>query len=146
MSDINENSLETIEIEIPHQGPPILDPVREEWHRGHLEYQRQRWADKHEQEMEIMRHEIEVLRGPLAYTHLPIGCDLTCATLEWAMGQLDTPIYLHVHPSRVSSAREIVARTPHAMEFRVIPTEVSDDTLAINEWYLVTSIGSRPPE
>jgi hypothetical protein len=53
--DINPNSLETIEIILPHEGPPVIDPIREEWWRGKLRYEIERREDKHQVEMDILR-------------------------------------------------------------------------------------------
>jgi hypothetical protein len=77
------------------------------------------------------------------YTPLPTSFDLCVTSFEWAMGSTTVPIYLHVHPSLVERAKEIVA-APHAPGCRIDPEVVADETLNVNEWYLVTSIGSDP--
>jgi hypothetical protein len=85
--------------------------------------------------MKIMKHK---------YTPLPTSCDLSVTSFEWAMGSTNTPIYLHVHPSLVERAKEIIT-APHAPGRRIDPEVVADETLNVNEWYLVSSIGSDPP-
>jgi hypothetical protein len=79
----------------------------------------------------------------MKYTPMLIHCDLAAETLNWAMASTEVPIYLHVHPSMVSHAQEVVDY-PAPPGRRIKPEVVADDTLGINEWYLVTSIGSNP--
>jgi hypothetical protein len=79
------------------------------------------------------------------YTPMSISCDFTLATFKVAMTATWVPIYLHVHPSMVERANEIVDDPLMAPGRRIKPKITADDTLNVNEWYLVTSIGSDPP-
>ena len=76
------------------------------------------------------------------YDPMPTPCDLACASLYAAMGT-NPSIQLHVHPDRIEQARHIVAET--SAPWRTMPTVVADHTLVVNEWYLVSAIGSDPP-
>jgi len=71
-------------------------------------------------------------------------CDLATVSFDAAMGTLYVPIYLHVNPALRERAERIAAER-RSYEARGPIIVVDDDTLNINEWYLVSAIGSNPP-
>jgi hypothetical protein len=78
------------------------------------------------------------------YTPLPITADLSRSSYEYAMSQTFPPIYLHVHPSMTARAASVIEpKLPGQRECSI--EIVADETLGVNEWYLVSSIGSNPP-
>jgi hypothetical protein len=85
------------------------------------------------------------------YTPLLIPCDLCKASFDHAMTTVGVPIYLHVHPLLLERAREIVAArdmTPNHYivgEPRTVIAFADESIINVNEWYLVTAIGSNPP-
>jgi len=87
----------------------------------------------------------------MKYQHLPTECDLCVESFNAAMMTMDVPIYLHVHPSNLQRAREILAgrdMTPSPYvrgEPRRVEAIADDSIINVNEWYLVTAIGSYPP-
>jgi hypothetical protein len=77
------------------------------------------------------------------YTPMKTPCDLGRITLDVAI-RASPPMFLHVHPSQLKRAKEIVTAgsLPEAF-WRVVPEVISDATLFPNEWYLTTAIGSK---
>jgi hypothetical protein len=87
------------------------------------------------------------------YTPMRIPCDLCAASFEEALGTVGVPIYLHVHPSRLGRAQEILAardttcspKSPIVIgEPRRIEAVADKSITNVEEWFLVTSIGSSP--
>lgn len=58
------------------------------------------------------------------------------------MVTMDVPIYLHVHPSNLERARETLAASK--MVARQVIAVADDSIMNVNEWFLVTAIGSNP--
>lgn len=79
----------------------------------------------------------------MKYTHMTIECDLCVTSFEAAMATMDVPIYLHVHPSNLDRAREVLGDSK--MVAREVIAVADDSITNVNEWYLVTAIGSSPP-
>lgn len=78
----------------------------------------------------------------MKYTPMQIQCDLSESSFDAAMGTMNVPVYLHVHPSLLERAKEILTKraTPHHV------IALADESITnVNEWYLVTAIGSSPP-
>ena len=87
----------------------------------------------------------------MKYTPMQPPCDLCKATFDAAMATMDIPIYLHVHPSLMDRAAEVLALrdlTPSkvVLGYPRHVEAIADSTLAPHEWYLVTAIGSAPAE
>jgi hypothetical protein len=85
------------------------------------------------------------------YTPMRIQCDLCELSFNAAMGEMNVPIYLHVHPLLLERAKEILAArdmTPskHVGGMPRYVEALADDSITnVNEWWLETSIGSNPP-
>lgn len=87
----------------------------------------------------------------MKYTPMKTQCDLTESTFNYAMQTMYVPIYLHVHPSRIERAKEILAKrdmTPSRFiegEPKLVIAVADESITNVEEWYLVTAIGSNPP-
>jgi hypothetical protein len=87
----------------------------------------------------------------MEYTPMKTQCDLCVASFEAAMETMDVPIYLHVHPSlleraqAIADARDMMPNPFIAGEPKRIIAIADDSIINVNEWFLVTAIGSNPP-
>jgi hypothetical protein len=70
------------------------------------------------------------------YGLTPIACDLSVASVAYALIHAWPYYALHVHPSQEATAREVAEK----VGMRVI----ADPTLDDHEWYVARFVGSRP--